>query len=148
MTLSGTIVDPKKVPTPEVSLTEMAKSQLQLLLENDFTLSGLYFRLLISGKGCDGFTYSVGFTDWHQDDLKVLIRDENSSVMIEILMDPFTAFYLQKSSIDYVQDFANNSEGFVITNLNQKTFSGKFWRSDDTKVPPLAKDLAASTTNA
>jgi hypothetical protein len=67
---------------------------------------------------------------------------------MEVLMDPFTAFYLQKSSIDYVQDFANNNEGFVVTNLNQKTFAGKFWRADDTKVPPLANDLAAGTTKS
>jgi iron-sulfur cluster insertion protein len=148
MSTNGTIVDPKKVPTPKIELTAMAKSQLELLMENDFTLKGLYLRLLISGKGCDGFTYSVGFTEWHQDDIKVSSTCGTSEEQIEILMDPFTAFYLQKSSVDYVQDFANNNEGFVVTNLNQKTFAGKFWRSDETKVPPLSTDLAARSTKA
>lgn len=144
MNTLGTIVDPKKVPTPKVDFTPMALSQLELLMENDFTLKGLYLRLLISGKGCDGFTYSVGFTEWHQDDIKVSITCSTKTPSIEILMDPFTAFYLQNSSVDYIQDFANNSEGFVVSNLNQSTYAGKFWRADKTKVPPLNNDLAAT----
>ncbi|MCR9206032.1 MAG: hypothetical protein NXH75_15725, partial [Halobacteriovoraceae bacterium] len=104
-----------------------------------FTLKGKYFRLLISGKGCDGFTYSVGFTDWNDEDLLVPIKDESGSNTkdLQVVMDPFAAFYLQKCSVDYIQDFANNNEGFLIKNENQKVYAGKFWRQDETKIPPL-----------
>ncbi len=146
MTLnSETKVDPKSIPTPVANFSPMALSQLNLIMENDITLKGKYLRLLISGKGCDGFTYSVGFTDMNDDDLQIPVLDEsgqNSS--IELLMDPFTAFYLQNCFVDYQQDFVNNEEGFTVKNLNQKDFSGKFWKADQSKVPPIKEDYGLS----
>ncbi len=136
---SATKVDASKVATPEVTLTDMALSQLKLILENDFTLKGKYFRLLISGKGCEGFSYSVGFTDWNDDDMLIKVKSSNNELIdLQIIMDPFTAFYLQKCSVDYIEDFANNNEGFIVENENQKKFSGKFWKqkSSEEKVPP------------
>jgi len=136
---SMTKVDRSQVATPDIKLTEKAQAQLQLILDNDFTLKGKYFRLLISGKGCEGFNYSVGFTDWNEDDILIKVKSSsNNNNELEIIMDPFTAFYLQKCSVDYVEDFANNNEGFVVENENQKKFSGKFWKTKqgEEKVPP------------
>lgn len=137
-------IEAQKVETPRLRFTPEALTQFKLINDNDFTLSGKFFRILISGKGCDGFTYSVGFTDWNEEDIKVPIRDEKNQLIkesIEVLMDPFTAFYLQDVSVDYLQDFANNNEGFVVTNENQKQFAGKFWRQDEDKIPPLKESM-------
>ncbi len=139
-----TVVDRNSVTMPKLMFSPMALSQLQLIVENDFTLKGKYLRVLISGKGCDGFTYSVGFTDWQEEDLKVPVLDSDGDKVEEsilVLMDPFTAFYLQEVAVDYLQDFANNNEGFTVTNLNQKEFAGKFWRQEAGKVPPLKENL-------
>ena len=134
---NATIVDGTKVSTPVIYITPKAHEQLQLIIDNDFTLNGKYLRLLISGKGCEGFNYSVGFTDWNTDDMLIKANtSDNTPTDIQFVMDPFTAFYLQKCSVDYVEDFANNNEGFTVTNENQKTFSGKFWKKDEQKVPP------------
>lgn len=137
---SLTKVDSSQIETPDIKLTAKAYEQLQLILANDFTLKGKYLRLLISGKGCDGFSYSVGFTDWNEDDMLVTAKCSNSNndKQLQIIIDPFTAFYLQKCSVDYVEDFANNNEGFVVENENQKNFSGKFWKQNqgEQKVPP------------
>jgi len=134
---SLTKVDRSQISTPDVKLTTKAYEQLQLILDNDFTLKGKYLRLLISGKGCEGFSYSVGFTDWNEDDMLIQAECSDSEHhQHKIIMDPFTAFYLQKCSIDYIEDFANNNEGFVVENDNQKNFSGKFWKQDEHKVPP------------
>lgn len=119
---------------PRIKFSEIAVSQLALMLENDFTLSGKYLRILISGKGCDGFTYSVGFTD--RDDQDFLVKIEND-VNLEVLVDPFAAFYLGETTVHYEQDFESNREGFVVTNRDQKKYHGKFWRSDKTLVPPM-----------
>ncbi len=141
----ATKVDASKVATPEVFLTDMALRQLQLIVENDFTLKGKYLRLLISGKGCEGFSYSVGFTDWNHDDMLIKVKSSNKlshqleeESELQIIMDPFTAFYLQKCTVDYIEDFANNNEGFIVENENQKNFSGKFWKKSgkQEKVPP------------
>lgn len=142
---SETKVDPKSIPTPKVECSDMALSQLQLIIENDITLKGKYLRLLISGKGCDGFTYSVGFTDLNEDDLQIpILNSKQENTELELLMDPFTAFYLQNCFIDYQQDFVNNEEGFTVKNLNQREFSGKFWKSDESKVPPMKNDYGLS----
>jgi Fe-S cluster assembly iron-binding protein IscA len=123
------------VQPPIVMFTERALNQLKLIIENDFTLAGKYFRLLVAGKGCDGFTYSAGFTDLGEDDFLVPIHNSPEEILIAI--DPFAAFYLQESSVDFIQDFDQDTEGFVITNHSQKDFHGKFWKTSPEKTPPL-----------
>lgn len=130
-------VDKNSVEKPIVQFSDLAKSQLSLIIENDFTLAGKYFRLLISGKGCSGFDYSVGFTELHTDDFMISVDKD-----LEVILDPFTAFYLQNCSVDYVIDNETHDEGFTVTNNNQKEFSGKFWKTDDTKVPETVAPVA------
>lgn len=130
----NTKINKNLIEKPIVNFTQRAVEQLKLILENDFTLSGKYFRILISGKGCDGFTYSVGLTDLAPDDFQIPIN--NSSEEFEILMDPFTAFYVPECSVDFIQDFDQEAEGFVVTNHLQKKFSGKFWKARPDLVVP------------
>lgn len=128
------MIDRESVKVPKLTLTEEASRQVKLMLSNDHTLQGKNFRIQISGKGCDGFDYSAGFTPSHQDDFIVNVEG------IDILVDIFSAFYLQETLIDYVFDFENGTEGFVITNKNQEVYEGKFWRADESKIPPLIKN--------
>ena len=44
----------------------------------------------------------------------------------------------QNLEVDYIFDEVNELEGFVIKNLNQKMFSGKFWREKPELVPELS----------
>jgi iron-sulfur cluster insertion protein len=129
--MSTTKIDRDKVIMPEITFTSNALDQLSLILENDFTLAGKFIRILISGKGCDGFTYSIGFTDTNDDDFFVTINDN-----LEVVIDPFTAFYLGKTKVDYKLDIMTQEEGFIIKNLDQEKYHGKFWREDKTLVPP------------
>ena len=138
MAFKENTIDASAIPTPQVSFTERAMDQLQLIINNDFTLAGKYFRILVSGKGCDGFTYSTGFTDIQDNDF--LIKVANSNQDIQVLMDPFAAFYLQETSIDFIQDFQQDAEGFVVVNHGQAKYAGKFWRSKEELVPPLQAD--------
>ncbi len=118
---------------PRISFTDNALKQLALIHENDFTLKGKYLRVLISGKGCDGFKYSIGFADLHHEDINIKIENDDK---IEVIVDPFTAFYLGETEIDYKQDFQNDEEGFVVKNFDQKKFQGKFWRKNKDLIPP------------
>ncbi|EQC51502.1 iron-sulfur cluster assembly accessory protein [Bacteriovorax sp. DB6_IX] len=127
-------INRKDIVLPTVTFTEVALEQLTLMLENDFTLSGKYLRILISGKGCDGFTYSVGFTDIEDEDFSVRISNDEA---LEVIIDPFAAFYLGDTRVDYVQDFQNDREGFVVYNKDQKKYHGKFWRENKELVPPM-----------
>jgi iron-sulfur cluster insertion protein len=122
---------------PVIMFTDRALSQLKLIIENDFTLAGKYFRIVVSGKGCEGFTYAAGFTDLNDDDFQVRIANSNDEIYV--LVDAFAAFYLQEASVDFVQDFEQDAEGFVIVNHAQAQgqFKGKFWRAAPEKTPPV-----------
>lgn len=124
---------------PVIMFTERALDQLKLIIDNDFTLAGKYFRIVVSGKGCEGFTYAAGFTDLQEDDFQVRIA--NSTDEIYVVIDPFAAFYLQEASVDFIQDFNQDAEGFVITNHSQGEFKGKFWRGNPDKTPPLKEGV-------
>ena len=123
------------VLTPVIMFTERALSQLKLIIDNDFTLAGKYFRIVVSGKGCEGFTYAAGFTDLNEDDFQVRIA--NTDEEIYVIVDPFAGFYLQEASVDFVQDFEQDAEGFVIVNHAHGEFKGKFWRAAPEKTPPV-----------
>ncbi len=132
-------IDKKLVTPPTIYFTERAFAQLKIIIENDFTLAGKYFRVGISGKGCDGFTYSVMFTDLQVDDF--LVGIQNQVTDLQITMDPFAAFYLQESTVDFIQDFDLEAEGFVVTNHEQKNFQGKFFNKDNAKLPPILNSV-------
>ncbi len=132
----STKINRKMISTPSIEFTARALQEIQLIIENDFTLRGRYFRILISGKGCDGFNYSTGFTEYHEDDFLIKIKN-NIHMDLQIIIDPFAAFYLQKTRIDFIQNFKNNTEGFTVINKNQNEFSGKFWKEFSEKTPPL-----------
>ena len=119
-----------------MELTDKAWDQLNLIIDNDFTVEGKYFRVFISGKKCEGPIYSTGMTDERPDDFKIVVRRKDRRVII--LMDPFSAFYLQEVSVNYIQDFTGEGEGegFVVINHNQQKYTGKFWTKDEMKIPP------------
>jgi len=134
-------IDRTKIQIPVVNFTERAIQELKLIMENDFTLAGKYFRLLISGKGCDGFTYSAGFTDFNQDDFLVQINNHENE---QIVIDPFAAFYLNNVTVDFVQDPQKDLEGFIIINNQHKEFQGKFFNKDQSKLPPMINEIGVT----
>lgn len=126
-------IDARYVTMPRLMFSERALEEYLLIEENDYTLENQLLRIEIDGKGCDGFTYAVGFSLPRVDDMKVLIEDTEKIVLI----DPFSAFYLQVATVDFVQDFTQDAEGFVVVNHSQKHFAGKFWRANPDLTPPV-----------
>ena len=118
-------------------VTDSAIRQIQLMQENDYTLEGLFFRIKIGGKGCGGFTYDTGFSELHEDDLIIEQSFDLINYHLKLLIDPFSAFYTQEATLDYLLDTANNEEGFVLSNASEGSHKGKFFK-DTTKLPPWA----------
>ena len=50
------------------------------------------------------------------------------------------AHHLEQIGVDFIQDFDQDAEGFVITNHSQSDFKGKFWKASPEKVPPLKSE--------
>ncbi len=119
-------------------ISDSAVRQIQLMQENDYTLEGLSFRIKIGGKGCGGFTYDTGFSEPHPDDLVIETSYPLINYTLKVLIDPFTAYYTQDSTLDYLLDPANNEEGFVVTNAADGAHKGKFFK-DESKLPPWAR---------
>lgn len=127
--------------SPNIFVTPRAILQWRLILENDFTLNKeTYLRIQIDGKGCDGFTYATGFTEKEDNDLLIPIDDKATGKTFHLLMDPFAVFYLQEATLDYIQDFTQNLEGFIVVNHHQDQFHGKFWTDDPSKIPPFRSE--------
>jgi Fe-S cluster assembly iron-binding protein IscA len=119
-------------------VTDSAVRQIQLMQDNDYTLEGLSFRIKIGGKGCEGFTYDTGFSEPHPDDLVIRQKYDLIHFELTVLIDPFTAFYTQEVTLDYLLDTNNNEEGFIVNNAADGQHRGKFFK-DENKLPPWAK---------
>lgn len=130
----------KTISASDIKLfvTDSAVRQIQVMQENDYTLEGLSFRIKIGGKGCEGFTYDTGFSEKHPDDLVIEQDYPIIKFKLSILMDPFTAFYTQELTLDYLLDTTNNEEGFIVNNAADGQHRGKFFK-DEAKLPPWAK---------
>lgn len=128
-----------KIQASDIKLfvTDSAIRQIHLMQTHDYTLEGLCFRIKIGGKGCGGFTYDTGFSETHAEDLEICQFYSAINYQLTILMDPFTAFYTQEATLDYLLDTASNEEGFVIINAAEGTHRGKFYK-DESKLPPWA----------
>lgn len=113
-----------------IKVTQKAKEQLQLLLENDYTLEGKGLRINISGKECDGFVYGVGFDQKRESDKAIGLFEG-----LELYLDPFAAFYLKNITLDYQTDFENDAEGLVVTNHDQHLYKDKFWKAAPELTP-------------
>ncbi len=119
-------------------VTDSAIRQIQLMQKNDYTLEGLLFRIKIGGKGCGGFTYDTGFSELHPDDLVIKQHFPLIDFTLQLLIDPFSAYYTQEATLDYLLDITNNEEGFVVINASEGEHKGKFFK-DETKLPPWAR---------
>jgi len=125
------MIDRTQILLPVIEISPEALSQIQLMIEHDVTIENKVLRLQISGKGCHGFDYSMGFIDRLPDDLLV----ETHGLVFHF--DPFSAYYMSQVRLEYFRD-EGDAEGFVITNLTQDKFQGKFWRKAPDLLPPEA----------
>ncbi len=123
---------------PQLVLTDAARDQLSLLFTHDFTLEGKGLRLQISGKECDGFTYSCGPDDARSEDIQIPLNLHGVEVMA--LIDTFSAFYMQEVHLDYQVDVQRNTDGFLLSVPQQKMFQGKFWKRAPHLVPPTVSE--------
>ena len=128
-------IDVSTIKTPRLEITQEALQQVQLAFENDPYTQGKNFRIHISGKGCNGFTYECFYDQKRESDFIIYLGDKKKQVII--LMAPFTSYYLQEGVIDYVWNEDSDEEGFFIKNKNQKMFHGKFWRENKDLTPTL-----------
>jgi iron-sulfur cluster assembly accessory protein len=101
--------------TPLLSVTEAAAVKIKQLMTEETDVSVL--RVAIQGGGCSGFQYGLGFDRGPvEGDLELEAHG------VRVVVDPFSAPYLQGAEIDYVDSI--QAAGFAINNPNAVSSCG------------------------
>ena len=101
--------------TPLLSVTPAAADKIKQLMAEETDVSVL--RVAIQGGGCSGFQYGLGF------DRGAVEGDiEFDAHGVSVVVDPFSAPYLQGAEVDYVDTIQQS--GFAINNPNAVSSCG------------------------
>jgi iron-sulfur cluster assembly protein len=94
-----------------LSLTESAAAKIKELMAEEPAGEATVLRVAIQGGGCSGFQYGLGF------DREAIEGDlEFDQYGVRVVVDPFSAPYLQGASVDFVNGLQES--GFKIENPN------------------------------
>ncbi|MFQ5855828.1 MAG: iron-sulfur cluster insertion protein ErpA [Anaerolineae bacterium] len=100
-----------KEQTQVMSLTSAAAGTIRRLLEEK-NIPNHGLRVFVSGGGCSGMQYGMAFEEAAQDG-DLVVEDQG----VKLIIDPVSIFYLEGSSIDYIEDDLMGG-GFKIDNPN------------------------------
>ena len=104
-----TEIQERVATTPLLSVTEAAAVKIKQLLAEESDVEVL--RIAIQGGGCSGFQYGLGF------DTAAAEGDfEFEQHGVRVVVDPFSAPYLQGAEVDYVDSI--QAAGFAVNNPN------------------------------
>ena len=101
--------------TPLVFTSSAAAKVAQLISEEGNP--GLMLRVYIQGGGCSGFQYGLGFDSGAAEGDHELVLEG-----VRVVVDPFSAPYLQGAKIDYLTGLQES--GFKIDNPNAVSSCG------------------------
>src|SRR5438128_6988523 len=101
--------------TPLLSVTPAAASKIKQLMAEETDVNVL--RVAIQGGGCSGFQYGLGFDRGSQEG-----DYEFEAHGVTVVIDPFSAPYLQGAEVDYVDTI--QAAGFAINNPNAVSSCG------------------------
>ena len=107
-----------------LSMTNYAIEKAEQIQGNHPEWQGLFLRLYLAGKGCDGFQYGVAFDQQQTTDLCFF-----QSNKISVIVDPDTLTFTDGAEIDWKS--TEEGEGFVVENPSHKKFRGKFFKRKD-----------------
>ena len=93
-----------------VTMTESAASKIKELAAPEPEGDANIFRIAVTGGGCSGFQYELGFRGPQDGDNEIEMHG------VRVAIDPFSAPYLVGSQIDFVH--ALMGTGFAIDNPN------------------------------
>jgi len=100
---------------PLMTVTEAAAEKIKQLMSEEEDVSVL--RVAIQGGGCSGFQYGLGFDRGPvEGDLEFELHG------VQVVVDPFSAPYLQGAEVDYVDSI--EAAGFAINNPNATSSCG------------------------
>ena len=100
-----------------VSLTADAATKIRELMAEEPAGEAEVLRIAVQGGGCSGFEYALGFDRGPQEG-----DHELEAFGVRVVVDPFSAPYLQGSTIDFLEGLQES--GFKIDNPNVSSACG------------------------
>jgi len=91
-----------------ITVTETALNQIRQVKEKEIG----NVRMSVLPGGCSGFQYGMYLEDVIEDDDEIIAITED----INLIIDPFSAQYLEGISLDYKSDMMGS--GFIFNNPN------------------------------
>ena len=104
-------------PTRIIGLTERAAAKIRELQADEPEGDATVLRVAVQGGGCSGFEYALGFDRGAQEG-----DHELEQHGVKVVVDPFSAPYLQGASIDFLDGLQES--GFKIENPNVSSACG------------------------
>jgi len=99
----------KTTETPSITLSDSAVAKIKTLLAEEQEEQAL--RIAVTGGGCSGFQYALGFdTEQHPDDI---VFEQGG---VKLYVDETSAEYLSGAQVDFQDGL--NGKGFAIENPN------------------------------
>ncbi|MEN0111550.1 MAG: iron-sulfur cluster assembly accessory protein [Planctomycetota bacterium] len=93
-------------------LTERAAEEVKRIVEHQSLKEGTFLRVGVTGGGCSGFSYQLGFDDAY--DSKADSKAEQHGVAV--VVDKKSALYLEGTTVDFYDGI--EKRGFTFDNPN------------------------------
>jgi iron-sulfur cluster assembly accessory protein len=93
-----------------ITITAKAAEKVAEFMKQEGNNS-LYLRVYVSGGGCSGLSYGMGFEEKPEEDDSVI--EQNG---VKVLIDGYSQRYLKGANVDYVDSLMGS--GFKINNPN------------------------------
>jgi iron-sulfur cluster assembly accessory protein len=93
-----------------ISITQKAAEKIVEFMKQE-NKEKLYLRVYVSGGGCSGLSYGMGFEEKPDEDDAII--NENG---VEVIIDSYSQKYLKGADVDYVESLMGS--GFKINNPN------------------------------
>jgi iron-sulfur cluster assembly accessory protein len=99
----------QEIPNPAIELTPKALEMVKRTREKDGLGSAYGLRVSVTGGGCSGFQYSLGFDGERHDDDTVVAFDG-----VDVLIDNTSLPYVAGTTLDFVEGL--HGAGFKFNN--------------------------------
>jgi iron-sulfur cluster assembly accessory protein len=96
--------------TQLISITQKAAEKIVEFMKQE-NKEKLYLRVYVSGGGCSGLSYGMGFEEKPDEDDAII--NENG---VEVIVDSYSQKYLKGADVDYIESLMGS--GFKINNPN------------------------------
>lgn len=95
-----------------VALTENAAAEVKRIIEHQGLEAGALLRIGVTGGGCSGFSYALGFDDTFNSDADSKFDCHG----VEVVVDKKSALYLDGTTVDFFEGI--EKRGFTFENPN------------------------------